>query len=103
MKIAVKYCGGCNPYYDRVAEVEKLRREFPEAEFVGAGEYEGGDLSESAAKPDLVLVVCGCQAACAEHRRLTGINGKIIMAGVGDFAKARERLRAVYNDSGTKL
>ncbi|MFV0527695.1 MAG: hypothetical protein ACK5MN_03095 [Lachnospiraceae bacterium] len=27
MRIGVKYCGGCNPVYDRVANVNKLTKE----------------------------------------------------------------------------
>lgn len=29
MKIGIKYCGGCNPRYDRNQEVEKLKKNFP--------------------------------------------------------------------------
>lgn len=27
MKVGIKYCGGCNPRYDRVAAVNQLKRE----------------------------------------------------------------------------
>ena len=36
MKVGIKYCGGCNPRYDRVAAVNQLKREFPQVEFVSA-------------------------------------------------------------------
>jgi len=53
----VKYCGGCNPTYDRVAVVKRLERALEEeAEFVSFTEE---DL-------DLVLVVCGCETACVD-------------------------------------
>lgn len=29
MKIGIKYCGGCNPRYDRSHEVDKLKKRFP--------------------------------------------------------------------------
>ncbi len=104
MKIAVKYCGGCNPYYDRVAAVEELRKEFPEAEFSGAQFWEAEENAASPGKaterPDLVLVVCGCQAVCAEHGGLEGRAGKIVTASAGDFAKVRDKLRGLRCDCG---
>ena len=51
-RVGIKYCGGCNPRFDRVAAVESL-----------------GCRALPAARPgeryDLILVVCGCSAACA--------------------------------------
>ena len=32
-RIAVYYCGGCNPRYDRVREVGELRQRFPRLAF----------------------------------------------------------------------
>ena len=55
-KVGVKYCGGCNPYYDRVALVERIKSRLKgKAEFVGP----------SSDEVDLVLAVEGCQTACA--------------------------------------
>lgn len=87
MVIAVKYCGGCNVGYDRVAMVGRIRREFPEAEVVNAEGMDG--------EADLVLVVCGCSSVCAAHSHLDGRHGKIITAGEKDFAVIRERLAAM--------
>lgn len=63
LTVAVRYCGGCNPRYDRVAFVKELAEACPFAAFVPAG-----------AEPDadLALVVCGCSARCAEASDLTG-------------------------------
>ena len=30
MKVGIKYCGGCNPRYDRAAFVERLLSDHPE-------------------------------------------------------------------------
>ena len=64
MKVGIKYCGGCNPRFDRVAAVNRLKTEFPKAEFVTASLYPDCDI---------VLVVCGCFAACADQ---TGLKAK---------------------------
>lgn len=71
MRIGVKYCGGCNPHYDRVAFVKKLELDFPKYRFVAA----------QAGNTDFILVVCGCKAACARHRELSGRYGKRIVTG----------------------
>jgi 3-hydroxyacyl-[acyl-carrier-protein] dehydratase len=56
LKIGVKYCGGCNPAYDRIKAVETIRRSISEHEFV--------PFSEECVY-GAVLVVCGCSARCA--------------------------------------
>ena len=49
----VRYCGGCNPRYDRVAAVDTLRRRFPAADFV-----------PDHPAPAATLLVCGCPVQC---------------------------------------
>ena len=66
LKVGIKYCGGCNPYYDRVALVKRIERRLQgKVEFVSS---EKGDV-------DLVLVVEGCKTACAD---LSSFDGKEI-------------------------
>lgn len=89
MVLAVKYCGGCQASYDRVAMVERIRREFPAVTVVNA---EGRDEEE---KADLVLVVCGCPSVCAAHSHLDGRRGKVVTACEGDFAGVREAVDAL--------
>lgn len=66
MRVGVKYCGGCNPRYDRVAFVERFRRRHPEATVEPA---------VTGVVYDCLLVVCGCSAQCAD---LTGFTGQVI-------------------------
>lgn len=89
MVLAVKYCGGCQASYDRVAMVERIRREFPSITVVSA---EGRD---EEAKADLVLVVCGCSAVCAAHSHLEGRHGKVVTACEGDFDRVHEAIDAL--------
>jgi len=69
IKIGLKYCGGCNPEYDRVALVrhieERLRGkvEFFEPEHEGI---------------ELILAVEGCSAACADLSAFQGMKIRII-------------------------
>jgi len=66
LKVEIKYCGGCNPYYDRVALVKRIERRLQgQVEFVSAANDD----------VDLVLAVEGCNTACAD---LSSFDGKEI-------------------------
>ncbi|MCI7146084.1 MAG: hypothetical protein MR991_06580 [Clostridiales bacterium] len=58
MKCGIKFCGGCNPRYDRGAAGREIRSrlENEDIEFVNATEDE---------KLDNLLVIGGCSACCA--------------------------------------
>jgi hypothetical protein len=57
LKVAIKYCGGCNPDYDRVAIAKRIKQSLNgKIEFVSP---EDGNI-------DLVLAIEGCKTACAD-------------------------------------
>lgn len=56
-RVAVKYCGGCNPSYDRVRYVERVR---------GAAGDQIEWVSLEADRIEVVLVVGGCDRQCVE-------------------------------------
>ena len=57
LEIGVKYCGGCNPEYDRVALVEEMQKHLKgKVSFGFSGIYD----------VDLILVVHGCDTRCAD-------------------------------------
>jgi hypothetical protein len=69
MKVAIKYCGGCNPDYDRVALVKRIEESLDgNVEFVSA---EDEDI-------DLVLAVEGCRTACADLSAFKGTEIRLI-------------------------
>ena len=51
MRIGIKYCGGCNPVYNRGRQVKRLQEQYPEHEF----DFAAGDMKEC----EIGLVVCG--------------------------------------------
>ena len=53
----MKYCGGCNPSYDRVEYVNRVRNSA--GSLIAWGSFEEGGLSA-------LLVVNGCARACRE-------------------------------------
>lgn len=56
MKIGVRFCGGCNPRYDRGLALEQIRISKPDDEFLHAVEGE---------EYDMLLVIGGCTNCCA--------------------------------------
>ena len=83
-RVAVYYCGGCNPRYDRVGAVRTLMVQFPELTFVLPDEppYDG------------CLAVCGCTARCA-LQRMSGTLPMCTIRGTGDLAAARRWLQVL--------
>jgi hypothetical protein len=84
-KVFVKYCGGCNPHFDRRAVCLKLRAALPQLEFV--------ETRPEGALIHFVAVICGCQAQCAEHAKLRGRNGKMLISSTEDYPLLEESVR----------
>lgn len=55
MKVALKFCGGCNPDYDRARLWDEIRAVAGQA--VAWGRLEDDDYQA-------VLLICGCPTAC---------------------------------------
>lgn len=56
MDIYVKYCGGCNPRYDRVKELNNLLRK-----------HSGINVSyDCEGSFDIAVIICGCESACVD-------------------------------------
>ena len=66
MKVGLKYCGGCNPEYDRVALVRHIEESLQGKIAFVTPEGEG---------VRLILAVEGCSTACAD---LSAFQGKEI-------------------------
>jgi hypothetical protein len=53
-RLAVKFCGGCNPSFDRGTVVQMLRRDLPNIRWMPWDE-----------EADLLLIINGCFSGCA--------------------------------------
>ena len=60
MTIGVKFCGGCNPMYDRGKLFEKTKETYPDHTF---------EMADDTRKYEKLLVICGCERACADTSR----------------------------------
>ncbi len=78
-RVGIKYCGGCNPRYDRPDFVRRLAEACPGASFVPA--RPGGQ--------ERLLVVCGCTARCADLTGLDAPLGRLTVCSAQDFPLAR--------------
>ncbi|MDO4490773.1 MAG: hypothetical protein Q4B85_06890 [Lachnospiraceae bacterium] len=76
MKIGVKFCGGCNPSYDRGEAYNNYRKLFPEHT------YETVSLQSSY---DRILVICGCDKACLREYREAEAKEYLIFTKKNDF------------------
>ena len=53
--VAVKFCGGCDPAYDRIDLWERLNAAAPDnIDFMLSGDR----------RPQALLLICGCETAC---------------------------------------
>jgi len=80
LRIGLKYCGGCNPGYDRVALVKHIQESLHgKAEFVSP---ESEDIV-------LILAVQGCSTACADLSAFQGLEIQTItnIEGAEKFIK----------------
>jgi 4-hydroxybutyrate CoA-transferase len=77
MKIGIKYCGGCNPRYDRTSLLSKLKNE--------VGHIHQFETASSEVIYDMILVLCGCTSGCADHSMLQARKEKIIVTGEEDY------------------
>ncbi len=60
MTIGVKFCGGCNPMYDRGKLFEKTKEAYPDHTF---------EVADDTKKYETLLVICGCERVCADTTR----------------------------------
>ncbi len=96
MTIAIKYCGGCNPRYDRGTLAKQLHIDFPEANILPSGNLHG-------AMADVVAVFVGCGSACASHAELHGRYGKIVLSGPEDYPALAQLVRDHLGEASVSI
>lgn len=92
MIVQVRYCGGCNPRYDREALLERLTKAFPEIEF----------RTQPGSAPDAGMVICGCDAACAEVSGCAGSRGRIVVWKESAYEAACRFMHEILQDQKTE-
>ena len=77
MEIGVKYCGGCNSKYDRTAFLEKIKS--------GCSKDIIFKNANDKTEVDFIIVLCGCNTACADYQRLKSKNGLVLVSNENDI------------------
>lgn len=89
LKIGLKYCGGCNPTYDRGLMAEKIRRELNDAaDFVTIIDDD----------VDMVLSIQGCDVSCADLQPFKDFDVKIVNSIDDAIAFIQEIQKKVNSD-----
>ena len=84
MKIGVKYCGGCNPCYERSDILRWLKRDYPTVQTEAVRE----DVLY-----DMCLVICGCREECSDYSYLKQQYEVLIIRAPEEYEKASNRIR----------
>jgi len=94
LKIGLKYCGGCNPTYDRGAMAQKITRELSgKANFVTT--IDGS--------VDMVLSIQGCDVSCADLTPFKDYSLKIVnsIEDAEEFIKLiKEKINSIPKNNG---
>ena len=69
MTINIKYCGGCNPRFDRAEIEHRLKERFPFYTY----------LTNAQEDTDVVIILCGCGSACASVDDCYGTYGRFVL------------------------
>lgn len=113
MRTGVKYCGGCNPHYDREKEVKLLKQRLSELKGLQSREkvqlndsFKGTpdeqkqlDRAETEISTvrdeieyDKILLVCGCPRVCLKKYRDQDPEKYILLQRRRDFDNLENRL-----------
>lgn len=80
MQIGLKYCGGCNPNYERRSIVDRARKDYPAAHF---------ESYDPARVYDVVLVICGCLEECFTFSCDNSVHGTISIRSLEEYQRLR--------------
>jgi len=96
MRAGVKFCGGCNPRYDRAGEFERIRAGFGNDEGISGKEgiHSENIVFEFARQDgsyDVLLTICGCDNRCATTAEYD-FKEKICISSGGSAHRAIEEI-----------
>lgn len=92
--IGVRYCGGCNNRYDRVAVIRRLETLVPDVEFVTV---------QPGTPYPAALVLAGCPADCAKRDDISVPAGRLFkIGGWEDLLPARDFIKKACSEACAK-
>ncbi len=91
MIAGVKFCGGCNPKYDRKFLYESLKNEYKSIEFQTVNN------NLNSFEYDFIIVLCGCLVACADYKKYKSKTKYMLIKSKEDIFKVRNEIEEIYN------
>ena len=91
MIIGLKYCGGCNPTYDRGAAVGSLKNYFKDKEVTFASYDPSGSY-------EYCLLVEGCNRECLPVKTFSNCGHLFVAVSQEDFNKIKDELCTILEN-----
>ena len=88
MTVGLKYCGGCNPYYERTKLAEKIKEQLKN--HVTFEPLQEGKLY------DVVVLICGCVRRCVTMGGIRAKYGVVYTTSEKDDAYVIDFIMDVY-------
>ncbi len=85
LEVGVKYCGGCNPGYDRIKLFKKI--------FDEIGEGFVFHTAEDNVTYDFLLIISGCPNSCPNSRSIKAKYGFFSLKSEKDYKKSIKIMR----------
>ncbi len=83
MILGIKYCGGCNPHYNRVAAVRELEHSLRDRNLQFETYQEGTEY-------DICLLVKGCTRCSDMEKKLVGCGRLYVASAQEDFGSIQK-------------
>ncbi|MEG0663421.1 MAG: hypothetical protein RR472_09085, partial [Anaerovoracaceae bacterium] len=88
MKCGVRFCGGCNPRFDRGEVLKELKNERANVDFL---------IAEEGVEYDYLIVIGGCTNCCASHCQFSTKEGLVKMWDREHIDKVLESIDEIAN------
>jgi 4-hydroxybutyrate CoA-transferase len=82
LNVGIKYCGGCNPRYNRKKFLNDLERSFNYS-------FEVAQLGKIY---DILIILCGCNSCCVNYSELKFKFKRILVRSEEDFNEVKNLL-----------
>lgn len=90
MICGIKFCGGCNPRFDRGEALSRIRDHF-------LGRIEFPHAAEGV-RHDLLLIIGGCTNCCATHGQYDAEHGRIRMWEESQIGEVIDQLEIIWSE-----
>ncbi len=88
MKVGVRFCGGCNPRFERGEAYKEIKSRFENIDF---------QLAEEGETYDTILVIGGCSACCASYEQFDYRIEVVKMCDASHIDEVVEKIKQIEN------